>query len=262
MHAVLDRLYRERPGGDPLPRPGSLGAWIGRARELAGEVAAERDLGAHPAERAIARRVEGLLARFLADEAGRETGGYRALAAGGDLRRGRGGRAPGARDRRLGPARGDRPGRPRARRQRAGPRLQALPRGHPAREVRGAGEAAAAALPDRGRRALGRRRGRRPLPPAARERPRGARAGPCSRKPRRGSPPTASTTTTWSTARASRRCSPTPADAPARSSPACAPARSAATPARAAACAATTSAPPSATSRRSAAATGRRPSRG
>jgi ATP-dependent helicase/DNAse subunit B len=76
MHAVLDRLYRERPGGDPLPRPGSLGAWIARARELTGEVAAERDLGAHPAERAIARRVEGLLARFLADEAGRETGGY------------------------------------------------------------------------------------------------------------------------------------------------------------------------------------------
>jgi len=76
MHAVLDRLYRERPGGDPLPRPDSLGAWIGRSRELAGEVAAERDLGAHPAERAIARRVEGLLARFLADEAGRETGGY------------------------------------------------------------------------------------------------------------------------------------------------------------------------------------------
>jgi ATP-dependent helicase/DNAse subunit B len=76
MHAVLDRLYRERPGGDPLPRPTSLGAWTGRARELAAEVAAERGLGAHPAERAIARRVEGLLARFLADEAGRETGGY------------------------------------------------------------------------------------------------------------------------------------------------------------------------------------------
>lgn len=76
MHAVLDRLYRERPGGDPLPRPGSLGAWISRARELTGEVAAERSLGTHPAERAIARRVEGLLARFLADEAGRETGGY------------------------------------------------------------------------------------------------------------------------------------------------------------------------------------------
>jgi ATP-dependent helicase/DNAse subunit B len=76
MHAVLDRLYRERPGGDPLPRPGSLGAWIERGRQLVGELAAERSLGAHPAERAIARRVEGLLARFLADEAARETGGF------------------------------------------------------------------------------------------------------------------------------------------------------------------------------------------
>jgi ATP-dependent helicase/DNAse subunit B len=76
MHSVLDRLYRERPGGDPIPRPGSLGAWIERARLLVGEIAAERNLGTHPAERAIARRVEGLLARFLADEAGRETGGF------------------------------------------------------------------------------------------------------------------------------------------------------------------------------------------
>ena len=76
MHAVLERLYGERPGGDPLPRPGSLGAWIGRARQLVGELAGERGLGGHPAERAIARRVEGLLARFLADEAARETGGF------------------------------------------------------------------------------------------------------------------------------------------------------------------------------------------
>lgn len=76
MHAVLEGLYRERPGGDALPRPGSLGAWIERARELVGELAAERGLGAHPAERAIARRVEGLLAHFLGDEAARETGGF------------------------------------------------------------------------------------------------------------------------------------------------------------------------------------------
>jgi ATP-dependent helicase/DNAse subunit B len=76
MHAVLERLFRERPGGDPLPRPGSLDAWIARARELAAEVAGERGLGTHPAERAIARRVEGLLARFLAEEAKRETGGF------------------------------------------------------------------------------------------------------------------------------------------------------------------------------------------
>jgi ATP-dependent helicase/DNAse subunit B len=76
MHAVLDRLYTERPGGDPLPRRDSLGAWIGRGRELVGEVAAERELGGHPAERAIVRRVEGLLARFLAEEAGRDPGGF------------------------------------------------------------------------------------------------------------------------------------------------------------------------------------------
>ncbi|HEX3733892.1 MAG TPA: PD-(D/E)XK nuclease family protein [Solirubrobacterales bacterium] len=76
MHAALDRLYRERPGGDPLPRPGSLPAWIARGRRLVAEVAAERELGSHPAERAMARRVERLLDRFLAEEAGRETGGF------------------------------------------------------------------------------------------------------------------------------------------------------------------------------------------
>jgi RecB family exonuclease len=76
MHAALERLYRERPGGDPLPRPGSLAAWTGRGRELVAEIAAERELGSHPAERAMARRVERLLERFLAEEAGRETGGY------------------------------------------------------------------------------------------------------------------------------------------------------------------------------------------
>lgn len=76
MHAVLDRLFGERPGSDPLPRPGSLDAWIARACELVAEVNAERGLGTHPAERAITRRVEGLLARFLAEEARRETGGF------------------------------------------------------------------------------------------------------------------------------------------------------------------------------------------
>jgi RecB family exonuclease len=76
MHAALDRLYRERPGGDPLPRPGSLAAWNARGRELVTEIVAERKLGSHPAERAMARRVERLLERFLAEEAERETGGF------------------------------------------------------------------------------------------------------------------------------------------------------------------------------------------
>ncbi len=76
MHEALFRLYRERPGGDPLPRPASLPAWIGRGRELVAAVAAEKELGRHPAERAMARRVERLLERFLAEEAERETGGF------------------------------------------------------------------------------------------------------------------------------------------------------------------------------------------
>ena len=76
MHAVLDRLYRERPADGPLPRPASLAAWTKRGRELVTEVVAERGLGDHPAERAMARRVEGLLERFLAEEAERELGGF------------------------------------------------------------------------------------------------------------------------------------------------------------------------------------------
>jgi RecB family exonuclease len=76
MHEALERLYRERPGGDPLPRPGTLAAWIARGRELAAAIVAERELGSHPAERAMARRVERLLERFLAEEAGREGDGF------------------------------------------------------------------------------------------------------------------------------------------------------------------------------------------
>ena len=76
MHEALDRLYGERPGGDPLPRPGTLAAWTARGRELVAEIVAERELGDHPAERAMARRVERLLERFLAEEAERETGGF------------------------------------------------------------------------------------------------------------------------------------------------------------------------------------------
>jgi RecB family exonuclease len=76
IHAVLERLYRERPGGDPLPRPASLDAWIDRGRTLLAEQLAEREVGGHPAERAIARRVERLLERYLGEEAARETGGF------------------------------------------------------------------------------------------------------------------------------------------------------------------------------------------
>jgi ATP-dependent helicase/DNAse subunit B len=76
VHAALCALYAERPGGDALPRPASLTAWIARSRALVGEIATERGLGEHPAERAMLARIEGLLARFLGEEAGRETGGF------------------------------------------------------------------------------------------------------------------------------------------------------------------------------------------
>ena len=76
MHEALDRLFGERPCGDPLPRPDTLAAWIERGRLLLAEIVAERELGDHPAERAMARRVERLLERFLAEEAGRDPGGF------------------------------------------------------------------------------------------------------------------------------------------------------------------------------------------
>ncbi len=76
MHAALDHLYKERPGGDPLPRPGTLAAWIERGRELVAEIGVERGLGRHPAEQAIVRRVERLLTRFLVEESERQTGGF------------------------------------------------------------------------------------------------------------------------------------------------------------------------------------------
>ncbi len=76
MHEALDRLFSERPGGDPLPRPDTLAVWTGRGRQLLTEIIAERELGDHPAERAMARRVERLLERFLAEEAERDTGGF------------------------------------------------------------------------------------------------------------------------------------------------------------------------------------------
>jgi ATP-dependent helicase/DNAse subunit B len=76
MHEVLERLYGdgEGPGGDPLPRPGSLAAWQERGRELVAEVTSARGLGERPVERGIRRTVEGLLSRFLEEEAERDPG--------------------------------------------------------------------------------------------------------------------------------------------------------------------------------------------
>jgi ATP-dependent helicase/DNAse subunit B len=77
VHAALYALYKERPQGDALPRPGSLGAWVARGTELVDEIAATKEIGEHPAERAMLARVKGLLARFLGEEAKREPGGFK-----------------------------------------------------------------------------------------------------------------------------------------------------------------------------------------
>lgn len=77
MHEALHRLYRDPPDDEPLPRPQTLPAWRERGRTLVAELAAERGLGSHPAERAMARRVERLLERFLAEEAGRAESGFK-----------------------------------------------------------------------------------------------------------------------------------------------------------------------------------------
>jgi RecB family exonuclease len=76
MHAALERLYAEAPGGGTLPRPDTVAAWRARGLELVVQIAAERELGAHPAERAMVRRVERLLERFLSEEAERDPGGF------------------------------------------------------------------------------------------------------------------------------------------------------------------------------------------
>lgn len=74
MHGVLERLYRSRPAGDRLPGPETLDAWLSAGKRVVQEVGAERRMGGDPTTRAIVRRVDGLLARFLTEEAERDTG--------------------------------------------------------------------------------------------------------------------------------------------------------------------------------------------
>jgi RecB family exonuclease len=76
IHATLERLYRDRPGSTALPRPATLAAWIDSGRTVLTKQIAAREIGGHPSERALVRRVERLLERFLAEEAERDTGGF------------------------------------------------------------------------------------------------------------------------------------------------------------------------------------------
>jgi PD-(D/E)XK nuclease superfamily len=73
-HRALEELYRERPDGTPRPTPKNLAGWRRRARELVERHAEESDLPASdPMVLAQIRRVEGLIAAFLADEAASES---------------------------------------------------------------------------------------------------------------------------------------------------------------------------------------------
>ncbi len=261
MHEALDRLYKERPGGDPLPRPGSLAAWIARGREIVAAVAAEKELGAHPAERAMARRVERLLERFLAEEAGRGTGGFEPwlleaafgaheeaerppLELGGWGLHGAIDRVDRAADGRALVIDYKLSGSVTPREKFEEQAKLQLPLYLLAVAEHWGAEPVGGLY--------------HPLRGTSVRRPRGVVTGGCRRRPRRLRPlrpRRGRRRRTW------RSCWRTRGGGPGRSSPACAPARSAATPVRGAACADTTSAPPTATSRRSAAATAPRSTR-
>jgi hypothetical protein len=74
VHAVLERLYREPPGDDRIPRPGDIGRWRKRAAELLAEEASERGLDAErPLARIAMARMRAQIERLLAREADSET---------------------------------------------------------------------------------------------------------------------------------------------------------------------------------------------
>lgn len=74
VHNALERLYREAPGADSIPRPGDVAAWRRRLGELLAEEAADED-GRPPAgDRAVAlARARAQAERFLDEEAASET---------------------------------------------------------------------------------------------------------------------------------------------------------------------------------------------
>jgi ATP-dependent helicase/DNAse subunit B len=74
LHQVLERLYREPPGADAMPRPADLDSWLARGHELVAEVAEERGLTLDDAFGRVARhRISALLDGFLASEAESDT---------------------------------------------------------------------------------------------------------------------------------------------------------------------------------------------
>lgn len=70
IHSVLEELYRDPPGGIPLPRPETLEAWRRRAFELIAAHASDHGLGGADARAVTARaRMVALIGGFLEREA-------------------------------------------------------------------------------------------------------------------------------------------------------------------------------------------------
>jgi ATP-dependent helicase/DNAse subunit B len=73
VHAALDRLYREAPGEDSIPRPWDAGRWKARFNELLDEVIAESDSPETPSRRLALARLRVQVEAFLDEEAGSTT---------------------------------------------------------------------------------------------------------------------------------------------------------------------------------------------
>lgn len=69
LHEVLERLYRDPPGHDAMPRPGDLDAWRAGAGELLDEVWEARGTSNDALGRVGRRRMRVLVERFLEREA-------------------------------------------------------------------------------------------------------------------------------------------------------------------------------------------------
>ena len=73
MHQVLERLFRDPPGEDAMPRPGDVEAWKRRAAELLDGARDERGLADDVIGRVGRRRMRVLIERFLEREAASES---------------------------------------------------------------------------------------------------------------------------------------------------------------------------------------------
>jgi ATP-dependent helicase/DNAse subunit B len=74
VHEVLERLYKDPPGGDRIPRPDDIGRWRERAAELLAEVAEAHGLRPNrPRARIAIARMKAQIERLLERESRSET---------------------------------------------------------------------------------------------------------------------------------------------------------------------------------------------